>query len=79
MTLRNRLVDFVKPMCFCPCCEREKKCLKDCTFAVDYPRGYEALLRAREAFYGPPKLKRLEISSSIVDDAGAQAKQAEEG
>lgn len=48
----ERLQDFVGSLCFCPCCEESEQCLEDCTFAVDAPKDYEFMCKARKALFG---------------------------
>ena len=36
----------------CPCCEKPRTCVDDCTFAIDAPNEHERMVDARSALYG---------------------------
>lgn len=50
----ERLRDYVSFKAMCPCCERDRECMDECTFATDAPADYEEMQAARAALWGQP-------------------------
>ena len=49
---RDRLVVFVWPRAYCPCCDRHDACDSECTFQIDDCRGFAEVEAARAALTG---------------------------
>jgi len=50
----NRLSEYIRAHCYCPCCEQYIHCLDGCTYATDSPGESEQMKEARSVLY--PKI-----------------------
>ena len=47
-----KMCEWIKTICYCPCCQEYQTCASGCTFALDSPEGEEYMRYAREVLYG---------------------------
>jgi len=53
----DRLSEYIRAHCYCPCCEQDMDCLEGCTFATDSPGEAVRMNEARSVLY-PKTLRR---------------------
>ena len=52
--LERIIIWFASSSCYCPCCQSDRQCADDCTYADDDPTEAELMAHHRSVIWGEP-------------------------